>query len=164
MSSDGERVFAATNDAVRLAGGLSSSGGVIGLATFDPAKGGGLTALRIESGEKLWHAQPAPCAPPKPGCSPAQSAALTSIPGAVFSGSLDGHIRAFAAGDGKLLWDYDTAHEYTPVNAAPGLTARGGSIDGAGPIVWQGLLYVNSGYPRNGGMPGNVLLAFEGEK
>jgi len=24
----------------------------------------------------------------------------------------------------------------------------------------DGMVYVNSGYPRNGGMPGNVLLAF----
>ena len=37
---------------------------------------------------------------------------------------------------------------------------KGGSIDGAGPVVAGGMVFVNSGYPRNGGMPGNVLLAF----
>ena len=35
-----------------------------------------------------------------------------------------------------------------------------GSLDGAGPIVVDGMVYVNSGYPRFGGMAGNVLLAF----
>ena len=41
-----------------------------------------------------------------------------------------------------------------------GTAAKGGSLDGAGPIVVDGMVYVNSGYPRFGGMPGNVLLAF----
>jgi polyvinyl alcohol dehydrogenase (cytochrome) len=75
----------------------------------------------------------------------------------VFSGSLDGHLRAFSASDGKILWDVDTARTYTTVN---GLTAKGGSLDGAGPVVAGGMLFVNSGYPRFGGAPGNVLLAF----
>jgi len=28
-------------------------------------------------------------------------------------------------------------------------------------VVANGMVYVTSGYPRNGGMTGNVLLAFE---
>ena len=64
-------------------------------AHHDPKQGGGLTALRIGDGSKVWYERPAPCAPNAPqGCSPAQSAALTAIPGVVFSGSLDGHLRA----------------------------------------------------------------------
>jgi polyvinyl alcohol dehydrogenase (cytochrome) len=157
MASDGEKLYAATSDGVRLAGGLSSSAGPIGLATFDAEKGGGLTALKLEDGSKAWFAQPQPCDPPKPGCSPAQSAALTAIAGAVFSGSLDGHLRAFSADDGKVIWDFDTAKEFTTVN---GVAAKGGSLDGAGPAVSGEMLFVNSGYPRQGGMPGNVLLAF----
>jgi polyvinyl alcohol dehydrogenase (cytochrome) len=82
---------------------------------------------------------------------------LTSIQGAVFSGSIDGHLRAFSTEDGRLLWDFDTVSDYHTVNGIP---ARGGSLDGAGPIIVDGVLYVNSGYPRLGGMPGNVLLAF----
>ncbi|HET9270429.1 MAG TPA: hypothetical protein VFO31_19770, partial [Vicinamibacterales bacterium] len=46
---------------------------------------------------------------------------------------------------------------YTTTNGVPG---TGGSLDGAGPVVAGGMLFVNSGYPRFGGMPGNVLLAF----
>jgi polyvinyl alcohol dehydrogenase (cytochrome) len=33
-------------------------------------------------------------------------------------------------------------------------------MDGPGAVVAGGMVYVNSGYGRNGGMPGNVLLAF----
>jgi len=86
---------------------------------------------------------------------------VTAIPGVVFSGSVDGHLRAFAAGDGNLLWDFDTAKSYSTAN---GVEAKGGSLDGAGPVVAGGMLFVNSGYPRNGGMPGNVLLAFAPEE
>jgi len=157
MASDGQAVFAAVSD---LAGVLNS-GGTVGGARFDPAKGGGLTALRPADGGKIWFAAPHPCDPPRPGCSPAQSQAVTAIPGAVFSGSVDGHLRAFAAEDGKVLWDFDTAKSYSTVN---GVEARGGSLDGAGPVIAGEMLFVNSGYPRNGGMPGNVLLALAPEE
>jgi polyvinyl alcohol dehydrogenase (cytochrome) len=43
------------------------------------------------------------------------------------------------------------------VNAVPG---RGGSLDGPGPVIGGGMLYVNSGYVAAGGAPGNVLLGF----
>ena len=36
----------------------------------------------------------------------------------------------------------------------------GGAIDGSGPIVVGGRVYVNSGYARFGQLPGNALLAF----
>jgi polyvinyl alcohol dehydrogenase (cytochrome) len=153
MASDGQAVYAATSDL----SGVLNAGGAVGSATFDPAKGGGLTALRPADGTKIWFAAPEPCDPPRPGCSPAQSQAVTAISGVVFSGSVDGHLRAFSAQDGKVLWDFDTAKSYSTVN---GVEAKGGSLDGAGPVVADGKLFVNSGYPRNGGMPGNVLLAF----
>jgi polyvinyl alcohol dehydrogenase (cytochrome) len=79
------------------------------------------------------------------------------MPGAVFSGSVDGHLRAFASEDGRVLWDADTAREFTGVNGAQG---NGGSIDGPGAVIVNGMVYINSGYARQGGMPGNVLLAF----
>jgi len=129
----------------------------IGNAAFDPVQGGGLHALNVLDGKTVWSAASTPCSPPRPGCNPAQSAAVTAMPGAVFSGSMDGHLRAFSTVDGTLLWDYDTARPYTTVNGVP---ASGGSLDGAGPVLVDGMLYVNSGYPRFGGMPGNVLLAF----
>ena len=156
MASDGRNVYASVSDVVRPPGGIGGAA-PIGNAQLDPVQGGGLTALNLSDGTKVWFAASSPCNPPRPGCSPAQPAAVTAIPGAVFSGSMDGHIRAFSTADGKLLWDFDTEKSYPTVNGAP---AMGGSLDGAGPVLVGGMLFVNSGYPRFGGMPGNVLLAF----
>lgn len=163
MATDGRAVYAAVSDVVRVpaAAGAgtdaSHPAGPIGNAALDPNKGGGLTALDLGTGKKLWFAPSVPCTPPRAGCSPGQPGAVTVIPGAVFSGSMDGHVRAFATADGHLLWDFDTEKQFSTVNGAAG---RGGSLDGAGPVVAGGMLYVNSGYPRFGGAPGNVLIAF----
>jgi polyvinyl alcohol dehydrogenase (cytochrome) len=122
----------------------------------DPKQGGGMFALRLDSGERVWYTPPAPCAN-RPRCSPAQSAAVTAIPGVAFSGSVDGHLRAYSTRDGKVVWDFDTAQNYQTVNGVPG---HGGSLDGPGAAIADGMLFVNSGYPTAGGMSGNVLLAF----
>jgi polyvinyl alcohol dehydrogenase (cytochrome) len=118
--------------------------------------GGGLFALNPGTGQIMW-TRPHPGCGERSACSPAQSAAVTAIPGAVFSGGLDGHLRAYASDDGTIIWDIDTAQAYTTVNGVP---ANGGSLDGPGPVVVEGMLFVNSGYSFVGGMPGNVLLAF----
>jgi polyvinyl alcohol dehydrogenase (cytochrome) len=85
---------------------------------------------------------------------------VTATPGVVFSGSLDGHIQALSTDDGHVLWDFDTIRSYETVN---GVKATGGSLDGAGPVVAGGMVFVNSGYSKNGGLPGNVLLVFAPE-
>ncbi|HZF28773.1 MAG TPA: PQQ-binding-like beta-propeller repeat protein [Gammaproteobacteria bacterium] len=155
MASDGRNVYAAVSDVVRL---QNVSGAVpVGSAQLDPKEGGGLTALDLATGRRVWFAPSTPCAPPRLGCSPAQPAAVTAIPDAVFTGSVDGHLRAFSTADGKLVWDFDTARDYRTVN---GVAGKGGSLDGAGPVIVAGMVFVNSGYPRFGGLPGNVLLAF----
>ena len=79
------------------------------------------------------------------------------MPGVVFSGSLDGHLRAYNTKIGAIIWDFDTARPHPAVNAE---IARGGSIDGPGPILAGGMLFTNSGYGAFGGQPGNALLAF----
>jgi len=66
-------------------------------------------------------------------------------------------VRGYSAEDGKILWDFDTVREFQTVN---GVKGKGGSIDGPGVVVVNGMVFVNSGYSRFGGMPGNVLLAF----
>jgi polyvinyl alcohol dehydrogenase (cytochrome) len=66
-------------------------------------------------------------------------------------------VRAFSTADGKVLWDADTAKSYKTANGGP---AKGGALNGAGPVIAGGMVFVNSGYPRQGGTPGNVLLAF----
>jgi polyvinyl alcohol dehydrogenase (cytochrome) len=119
---------------------------------------GGLAALKLESGERQWFADPAPLlCQPGPGCGATQSAAVTAIPGAVISGSQDGGLRAYSTRDGSLLWSFDANRDFDTINGVP---ANGGSFDGAGPVVADGMLYVLSGNGGFVGRPGNVLLAF----
>ena len=122
----------------------------------DPQQGGGLAAVSLADGKIVWKAPPSSCGQ-RARCSPAQSAAVSAIQGAVFSGSVDGHLRAYSTATGEVIWDVDTAREYPTVNGAK---ARGGSLDVAGPVIAGGRVYVMSGYALWGGMPGNVLLAF----
>ncbi len=117
--------------------------------------GGGTFALRLSSGERVWYTPPQ-CEGPGI-CRPAQLAAVTHIPGVVFSGSMDGHLRAYSTAGGRVLWSVDTARDFVTVN---GVKAHGGAICGPGPVVVGGVLYANSGYPAPRGLPGNVLLAF----
>jgi polyvinyl alcohol dehydrogenase (cytochrome) len=127
------------------------------LSDVYPGPGGGLFALKIDSGEKAWYAAPVtPACKEKRGCSPAQMAAATLIPGVVFSGSMDGHLRAYSTADGSVIWDLDTLHDFDTVN---GVAAHGGSLNATGPTIAGGMMFVNSGYSQLGGMGGNVLLA-----
>jgi polyvinyl alcohol dehydrogenase (cytochrome) len=75
----------------------------------------------------------------------------------VFAAANDGHLRAYSTEDGRTLWDFATMREFETVNR---VKAQGGSIDGPGAVVVNGMVFISSGYPRNGGVPGNVLLAF----
>jgi len=120
---------------------------------------GGFSALRLTDGRIVWQQPPQPllCDKAQMGCGAGQGSAATAIPGAVFSGSLDGGLRAYGTGDGRILWTFDTNRSFDTVN---GVAAKGGSIDGPGPIVAGGMLFVNSGYGGLVGHAGNVLLAF----
>jgi len=119
---------------------------------------GGLSAIDFATGKTIWHADPNPvCAWGEDNCNGAQSQAVTAIPGIVFSGALDGHLRAYRASDGKIIWDFDTGRSFAAVNQAK---AQGGSLNQGGPTLAGGMLYVNSGYGRFDGRNGNVLLAF----
>jgi polyvinyl alcohol dehydrogenase (cytochrome) len=158
MASDGQKVYAAVSASGRTPpkDPLDTRRNIL-----DPNQGGGLSALRVADGSKVWYAPPIVCAEGAPsGCSPAQSAAVTAIPGVVFSGSMDGHLRAYAAEQGNILWDFNTARDFDTVD---GVKAKGGSLDGPGAVVVNGMVFVNSGYSRFGGLPGNVLLAFGAE-
>lgn len=150
MATNGESLFVAVADTGMLPPPKP------GQILLDPNTGGGTVAYRVDSGQVLWKAPAPHCAERRP-CSPAQSAAISAIPGAVFSGSLDGHLRAYGASDGKVIWDFDTARSFDTVNQIP---AKGGSLDAAGPIIAGGMVFAISGYPQFGGAPGNVLLAF----
>jgi outer membrane protein assembly factor BamB len=109
-------------------GSASDDKGVayIGISDWNPGKsdaGGGLAAVQMGTGEKLWITPaPKPACMTVPGCSAAQPAPPAVIPGAVFLGSMDGHMRAYDAKDGKIIWDFDTLRDFQTVN---GVKARG---------------------------------------
>jgi len=155
------------------AGPGSPVGGVWGAAVGDGlayvavggyifTQGGGIHGIDIETGQRVWYTGPQDllCAE-GPGCSATQSAAVTAIPGAVFSGSADGGMRAYDADTGAVIWTFDANHRFTTVNGVP---ANGGSFDGSGPVVVDGMMYMLSGSAGFVGRPGNVLLAFELEE
>jgi polyvinyl alcohol dehydrogenase (cytochrome) len=147
-AADKDRVSVANSDLRFLPDGTMS---------LDPAAGGGLFALDLSSGKVSMQVPPVPCGD-RSQCSPALSAAVTDIPGVVFSGGVSGYLRAYATADARLLWEVDTARDYSTVN---GVSAHGGAMDGPGPTIVDGILYVASGYAQWNGLAGNVVLAFE---
>ena len=125
---------------------VATAGGLV----QPPNAAGSLTALDLKSGAARWHTpspQPA-CIAANRNCSHGQSQAVTVMPGSAFSGSMDGHLRAYSTIDGKILWDYDTAKDFQTRN---GVKASGGPLDHGGATIVNGVVYVNSG---------NALLAF----
>ena len=119
----------------------------------------GLDALDMATGAKRWYT-PTPvvaCAWGERNCYIGQRQAVSVMPGIAFSGAMDGHLRAYSTIDGKIVWDFDTAKDFTTVN---GVKASGGTLDHGGATIVDGMVYVNSGYGRLIGQPGNVLLAF----
>ena len=129
----------------------------------------GLNALDPATGAILWStpAPKAPCRYASDGAAPShcvrsQSAAPAVIPGHVFQGALDGWFRAYDAKTGKIVWAYSTtAQTYDTVNGIKG--QPGGGIDGMGPTVADGMVFVmsgNNGAARVGSNGVNVLLAF----
>ena len=142
--------------------GSAADATTVYVASSDITKGsevaGGLAAIDIASGHRLWYVRPPARQCGTQVCVQAQSAAVTAIPGVVFSGTTNGIMRAYATTDGRILWEHDTVRDYDTVNALP---AKGGRIDGAGPVVVDGSVYFHSGYGMlRGGLAGNVLLAF----
>jgi polyvinyl alcohol dehydrogenase (cytochrome) len=120
-----------------------------GLAAQPANAGGSLTALDMKTGVVRWTTPaPQPACAWTGDCSHAQAQAVTVMPGVAFSGSMDGHLRAYSTIDGKILWDFDTAKAFQTQN---GVRASGGPLDHGGATVVNGSVYINSG---------NALLAF----
>lgn len=147
-AADQERIYVANSDVRFFRDGETRR--------LDPSAGGGLFGLNLSDGKITMQVGPVPCGE-RPQCSPALSAAVTAIPGVVFSGGVSGFLRAYATDSGRLIWEFDTARGYATVNGVPG---HGGAMDGPGPVIVDGMLYVNSGYAFWSGVAGNVLLAF----
>jgi polyvinyl alcohol dehydrogenase (cytochrome) len=127
-----------------------------GAAYFALQETAALTALDLATGRTLWQTPVAP--PPDRADRVGSAAAVSAIPGVVFSGGWDGVLRAYDSASGRPIWSYDTVRPFQTVN---GVEAKGGSMGAPGVSVSGGMLYVGSGYVGiSSGMPGNVILAF----
>jgi polyvinyl alcohol dehydrogenase (cytochrome) len=129
-----------------------------GKVQTEPAKPG-LYAVDLASGRLLWSSPADDVCAGRDFCDPGISAAITAIPGVVFAGHMDGRLRAYDAASGRVVWQYDATQEIATLNGR----GRGGSMGGGGPVVHDGMVYVNSGYGLYFHMPGNLLLAFAAE-
>jgi len=148
MASDGERLFVPISDMVDEHDGRTHK---------EPSRAG-IYALDPRTGTQLWAAPANDVCNGRAFCDPGISAAVTSMPGAVLAGHMDGRLRAYDSASGKVLWEVDTTQEWKTVS---GELARGGSFGGgAGPMIVHGKVFAASGYGLYFHMPGNVLLVF----
>jgi polyvinyl alcohol dehydrogenase (cytochrome) len=164
MASDGTKLYAGVSD-------LSLQKETILRAPGSPVKQiiskdgkPGVYALKLTDGSIAWEAHPMREFEGKEV--PAIfSAALSVTNDVVFAGAMNGMLYGFNANDGTILWSFDTRGIQGKVDAE-GHKVRGGTIDGAGPIVAGDDLLVNSGYSSFGdatqffGGYGNALLVF----
>ncbi|MBL6804659.1 MAG: PQQ-binding-like beta-propeller repeat protein [Pseudomonadales bacterium] len=146
MSSDGEGLFVGVSD----------------LPTNNPYNVGegqpGIHRLDLASGAIVWrNLLPNVCPETKFLCFQGISAAVSSSPGLVFAGGLDGMLRAFDAESGAILWETNTVQEFGDINGVRGF---GGAIEADGPVIAGGSVYVTSGYEKWGEQPGNMLLVY----
>ncbi len=129
--------------------------------TYDIPANPGLFALDVVTGKYVWKAPSKDVCNGRDFCHPGYSGAITATDQLVFAGSNDGWFRAYDAATGKILWQDDTTRTVKTLN---GTSAHGGSMGGgAGPVVYRGMVYMNSGYGFAGKMPGNVLMAYSVE-
>jgi polyvinyl alcohol dehydrogenase (cytochrome) len=147
MAAEGTRIYAPINDMVY---------------EIDPKRYGdapvkpGMYALDANTGELIWSSPTPDLCGDLVDCDPGISQAVTAIPGAVIAGHMDGRLRIYSGETGEVLWELNTLRDFDTVS---GETASGGGFSGGGPMVVNGMIYVNSGYGIYQHMPGNVLLA-----
>jgi polyvinyl alcohol dehydrogenase (cytochrome) len=157
--------FGTASDGVRVYAGVSD------IAVPGPGRGKpGLWALDAVTGKVIWNTpnNPTPtCRWKNWWCHGAISQAISVMPGVVFAGAYDGHFRAYDSATGKIIWDVDTGSER--VTALNGKKVYGGVMDGAGPTIAGGMVYVHAGYAGRSGTTGgrdmrnadgNVLMAY----
>ena len=126
----------------------------------EPARPG-IFALDASDGRILWFTPHEDQCGEREHCDPGLSQPVTATSAAIFGGAMDGMLRAYAPATGEVIWEFDTDTEFTGLG---GDKAHGGSFGGAaGPMVYDGYLYVSSGYGLYNHMPGNALIVFAPE-
>ena len=175
IASDNRYVFAGSSDALAMIDDAAKLGGKDAPPMEQPQAPPkpGLTAINPANGRVAWHITPpkSPCNRTRATrlggdgsipCFNAMSAAPAAMPGVVFEGTVDGWFRAFNVANGRTVWEHSTSQQtYATVNGVP--DQPGGSIDGNGPTIAGGMVFVTSGYNGAIGVGGNgtnVLLAY----
>jgi polyvinyl alcohol dehydrogenase (cytochrome) len=170
IASDGKALYAGSSDIVTLMDEYLRPLGKQTLFEKPEPSAAGLSAVDAATGKTIWRVPT-----PKDDCTyhPAQykdvcfagnSAAPAVMPGVVFDGSTDGWFRAYDAKTGKIVWKFNTTGQtYSTVNGVK--TQPGGGIDGNGPTIADGMVFVQSGFDGaagygSTGFGSNVLLAF----
>ena len=162
IAADKKALYAGNSDIANMFDAYARANGQESMfADKQPEAKPGLTAINPANGKVIWHVTPpkAPCdlkAGRFPGaCFNAMSSAPAVMPGVVFEGSMDGWFRAYDTAKGKLLWeDSTTSRTYATVNGAP--AQPGGAIDGNGPTIANGMVYVTSGHDGAAGVGGTA--------
>jgi polyvinyl alcohol dehydrogenase (cytochrome) len=75
----------------------------------------------LSNGERRWFTDMQPTS----GLNHGLDAAVSAIPGVVFSGGWDGVLRALTTSDGAILCTFDMLRDFETVNGVP---AKGGSM------------------------------------
>ncbi|MEI7933048.1 MAG: PQQ-binding-like beta-propeller repeat protein, partial [Alphaproteobacteria bacterium] len=132
--------------------------------------GHSLTALNLMDGSKVWqHVAPtgAGVCTWQASCNVATyrgggySGPPTLANGVLYGVNIDGHVRAFTAADGKMIWDFNTgAQKYQTVNGVK--DQRGGNLDATGITFAGDMAFLMAGFSSfsSSAPPDNVLLAF----
>lgn len=133
----------------------------------------GLNALDAATGEILWYLPIAPSCEfsmeeeakslangTRNDCSWmfGLSAGVTTAPGLVFTGGVDGILRAHSSKTGEILWQVATNKPFTSTWGPEG---HGGAMDNNTFVIRGDRIYVQSGYAFLERLPGNVLLVYK---
>ena len=152
-------------DATHVYAPISYPGRSIPGQDVDPTLKPGLYAVNLNDGTIDWKFEVAPdCTDARkkfvPRCNGlfGLSGAPTVIGDHIITGGLDGRVYMVERKTGKLVWQFDTARDFTTLN---GVKGNGGSVDNASIIAANGLVIMNSGYGLFGQGAGNVMIAFK---
>ena len=129
-------------------------------------RNGQLYALDPASGKIDWQVLMPTCSAgpgvPADKCWSGNMSSVSSTPGLVWIGAMDGQAYAFDAADGQLRWHFNTAQPTIPLSAVNGVAGHGGSLAVTGFSIASGQVYITSGYNQwtPSFMLGNMLFAF----
>jgi integrase len=121
---------------------------------------GGIRAVDLASGKVAWSVEPQPkLCPESRTCRASQGAAVTVIPGAVLSGSLDGGMRAYSEAAWVTWEDVDWIRKEIIVRGHPVTGTKGGTLRRIPmlPDMEELLSRLKSGVAQAGAVHGKIM-------